>query len=184
MQIEWKDVYYEGVKLNKQVSNTGRMRKSDGTEMTVSDNGAGYMSFGILAIKKNDKWKNVRKYAHRLVAEYFIPNPDNLPQVNHKDFDKSNNSIENLEWSSRSENINHSHAGGRMQKRYEVGAVVKLTVDEVKECYTRIKKGEGVAVVARSMNKGRTTISSIVNKRSRRDITDLIDRELSVLQSL
>lgn len=48
-------------------------------------------------------------YAHRLVAEYFIPNPDNLPIVNHIDGNKLNNNIDNLEWSSYSDNTLHAH---------------------------------------------------------------------------
>lgn len=48
-------------------------------------------------------------YAHRLVAEYFIPNPNNLPVVNHIDGDKLNNNVSNLEWSSYSSNILHAH---------------------------------------------------------------------------
>ena len=46
-------------------------------------------------------------YVHRLVAQHFIPNPDNLAEVNHKDFDKWNNNVSNLEWVSQLENITH-----------------------------------------------------------------------------
>ncbi len=49
-----------------------------------------------------------RKAGHRLVAETYIPNPDNLPQVNHIDEDKTNNKIENLEWVSNADNAHHS----------------------------------------------------------------------------
>ena len=48
-------------------------------------------------------------YAHRLVAETFLPNPDNLPVVNHIDGNKINNNIKNLEWVSQSDNVKHAH---------------------------------------------------------------------------
>lgn len=51
-----------------------------------------------------------RKKGHRMVAETYIPNPNNLPQVNHIDENKTNNSVENLEWITNQENNEHSHA--------------------------------------------------------------------------
>lgn len=65
----------------------------DERELKPHDNGNGYLS--VLLYDENHK---ERKYVHRLVAEAFIPNPDNLPQINHKDENKKNNSVENLEW--------------------------------------------------------------------------------------
>ena len=56
-------------------------------------------------------WKNNQSkwvYVHRLVAEAFIPNPDNLPEVNHIDGNRLNNHVSNLEWTSRSGNMQHS----------------------------------------------------------------------------
>jgi hypothetical protein len=69
----------------------------------------GYARFSAT---KNKKQKTLR--IHRLVALLFIPNPDNLPQVNHKDGDKSNNAKTNLEWSSDSENKKHAYANKLM----------------------------------------------------------------------
>lgn len=60
-----------------------------------------------LYIKYKWLWKNYS--IHRLVAQTFIPNPNNKPQVNHKDWNKLNNNIENLEWSTAKENMNHAH---------------------------------------------------------------------------
>lgn len=68
------------------------------------DNGKGYKLVS-LKVKGERKWK--KAYVHRLVALAYIPNPFNHPEVNHKDEDKSNNDVLNLEWSSKIENVNY-----------------------------------------------------------------------------
>ena len=95
-----------------QVSNLGRVRSLDrivkdttkdryqklkGKEMKFTDNGNGYK---LVFLTINGKKEN--KYVHRLVCEAFIPNPENLMEVNHKDLNKSNNCVQNLEWVSSS----------------------------------------------------------------------------------
>ena len=119
MSEEWKDIAgYEGF---YQVSNHGRVRSLDreqiqmsrhgtimtklyrGSVITATNNGSGYM---IVGLSEGGKRKN--HYVHRLVAEAFVPNPDGLDEVNHKDFNKANNTVDNLEWVNRSGNVHYS----------------------------------------------------------------------------
>ena len=64
-----------------------------------------YYCNGYMQVKVSGK----QIYVHRLVAQAFIPNPDNKPQVNHKDGNKANNNVNNLEWVTNKENISHAY---------------------------------------------------------------------------
>lgn len=68
----------------------------------------GYVHVGLC---KNGKTKQCN--VHRLVAQAFIPNPNNLQVVHHKDDNKSNNRVENLEWCTQKENVHHTIAAGK-----------------------------------------------------------------------
>lgn len=83
------------------ISEDGNFYNSRGRQLKQFHRCRGY--YGV-------KLRNRTYYVHRLIAEAFIPNPDNLPQVNHIDKDRSNNSIDNLEWCSPQHNIEHSLA--------------------------------------------------------------------------
>ena len=177
-----RQITYKGRLTDKWITEEGKVFNSESEELLLSDNGAGYFSVYLYGYR-NDKnqHRSQREYIHRLMAMVFLENPENHPQVNHKDCNKSNNHISNLEWSDGPTNIAHSHKNGRMQKRYDVGPIVHLTPEEVKDVYTAVVTGkEGVAEVGRRVGRSRTTISSIINKRSRIDITDLIDKELDL----
>lgn len=69
---------------------------------------------------------------HRLVAQAFIPNPNNYPQVNHKDGNRYNNSVGNLEWCTAKQNIRHCWGNGlHMEQHGELIGTHKLTTEEV-----------------------------------------------------
>ena len=97
MKETWKDIEgYEGL---YQVSNLGKVKSlnynktSESKLLKLQKNSNGYTR---VVLYKNRKPKVC--LVHRLVAQAFIPNPNNLPQINHKDEDKANNSVDNLEW--------------------------------------------------------------------------------------
>lgn len=99
-------------------------RQVEGSEFVVSDHGnvIGLKPDSLIVPYKNKKgylklniWQHGRRkgvFVHRLVAQAFIPNPDDLPQVNHIDGDKTNNNISNLEWCDDSYNLAHAHRLG------------------------------------------------------------------------
>ena len=125
---------YEGF----EVSNLGRILslnyRNTGKPglMTPVDNGYGYL---VVHIRKNGEDKTCR--VHRLVAETFLPNPENKPEVNHKDEDKTNNFVflnedgsvdkekSNLEWSTPKENSNHGTRTERVAKANTNGKLSK-----------------------------------------------------------
>lgn len=110
MKEIWKDIEgYEGI---YQVSNTGKVKSLDrkvwnyikkGKVLKTHNNGHGYYYVSL----HNDKKVEKHVYIHILVAKAFIPNPNNYTQVNHKDFNKQNNNVSNLEWVSPKQNRLH-----------------------------------------------------------------------------
>lgn len=125
MKIEiWKPVVgYEGL---YEVSNWGRVKSLKfGKEriLKLIKDKDGYF---IVNLYKNKKIKSFR--VHRLVAEAFIDNPDNLPQVNHKDENPSNNVVSNLEWCNAKYNINFGTRSKKVSKKLSK-PVLQYTLD-------------------------------------------------------
>lgn len=105
MKEIWKDVKgYEGL---YQVSNLGRVKSLIRNKVLSPLN----RQHGYQAVQLHGKGGNARGFKsfsiHRIVAEAFVPNPENKPEVNHINEDKADNRAENLEWTTRVENCNH-----------------------------------------------------------------------------
>lgn len=132
----WKDI--EGFEGLYKISSLGRVyslsrTSSNGTPieghyMCIADNGNGYKWVCL--------WKDGNsyyRYVHRLVAAAFIPNPNKLPEINHKDEDTANNRVDNLEWCDRRYNILYGTARQRSRA-------------------TKIAQGDNMAVDKYDMN--------------------------------
>ncbi|WP_366942566.1 NUMOD4 domain-containing protein [uncultured Thomasclavelia sp.] len=106
----WKDVKnYEGLYL---VSNLGRIksvRKNKILSPFINTRGRYQIRFKV-------NGKITRPFVHRLVAEAFIPNPHNYPEINHKDENKLNNEISNLEWCTTKYNANYGTRNKRISE--------------------------------------------------------------------
>ena len=110
MEEIWADVKdYEGL---YQVSNLGRIKSTRYSRLMVPCKD--YR--GYLTVQFTVKGKIKRFKIHRLVAQAFIPNPNNLPQVNHKDENKTNNIVDNLEWCTNEYNYFYGTAQERRLK--------------------------------------------------------------------
>ena len=143
----WKDIKeYEGL---YQVSNLGRVKSLPRlvTQWNRFQNITYSIPEKILSLQivnnyysvKLSKKGKIKSYrVHRLVAEAFIDNPDNLPEVNHKDENKLNNNIDNLEWCTRQYNntYNNHNAKINAKKRKKVICV------ETKQIYNSITEAE------------------------------------------
>jgi hypothetical protein len=105
---KWKDII--GFEGRYQISNMGNVmslkykRGKRPKLLSPSINGEGYKNVSL-----RDGFVATNRTIHTLVAEYFIPNPLGLPQVNHKDGDKLNCQEDNLEWSTSGDNTRHYH---------------------------------------------------------------------------
>lgn len=160
----WKDVpQYTGI---YEVSNLGRVRsKVTGLIATVCPNQKGYLRAYIYL---NGRVK--KEFVHRLVAITFLPNPNHYPQVNHKDENKKNNRVDNLEWCTCEYNNNY----GTHNDRVSATLGTPVTVDG--------KIFPSITKCAKYLGIGQVTLIRYL--KGIRDIpTELKDRNLSYAKS-
>lgn len=172
MKEIWKDIEsYEGM---YQVSSLGRVKSLSrrcsthwGTRLVPEKllcpnvKEAGYL---CLDLHKDGKSKEFS--IHRLVAQAFIPNPNNLPEVNHKDGDKQNNCVDNLEWCTNLDNVRHAIQNGLIS-RAQLSHFQKCGTSAVSKkviCLNTSMVFDSLNAAGRYFNVSSSTIFNIINK--------------------
>lgn len=134
----------------------GRIRRYKSIILKPRIDGRGY--YFVTLYKPSYK---IQLRVHRLIAVAFIPNPENKPEVNHKDGVKTNNEISNLEWSTRSENTQHAHDIGLLKQ-----PAAKLTADYVNNIRVEYANGDTQFHLADKYKISQTQVSRIVNNKN------------------
>jgi hypothetical protein len=155
----WKDVIgYEGL---YQVSNFGNV-KSLGNEFSRKERllKLSFQSKGYLTVVLQKDTKRKMVLVHRLVAEHFIPNINNKPQVNHINGIKTDNRLENIEWVSHRENLDHAIENNLVLKG-DKNPTSKLKENEVITIHDFLFKGVCIEVLSKRYNIAFDIISGI-----------------------
>lgn len=180
MQEKWKNI--KGYENKYAVSSTGRVKSLPRTTYITYKNGVvqsrdlqggimnlaigkirGKKAYYVVALWKDGKKKHFR--IHRLVALHFVENPNNYSMVNHKDENKLNNKVENLEWCSPKQNCRHSSLGERNPDARLTGEKVRK-IRALKSARPRLSNYK----IAERFNVSKTTISNILTRRHWRHI--------------
>lgn len=178
MSEKWVNIEgYEGI---YQITRSGKVRSLDKvvncypkTKRTVKGRTLkpilgkiGYYYFQL----SNNKSVRKSKYLHRLLALTFISNPNNYPCINHKDGNKRNNSLSNLEWCTHQQNMAHGFRTGLVPKMINVkgekGFSAKLKDRDVMAIKKRLKNGERIIDIAKDYPIKEGAISEIKAGRS------------------
>ena len=160
MKEIWKDI--EGYEGDYQVSNLGRIKSFKNKKEIIMKPGATRGGYLGIILRKNKKSKPFK--VHRLVAMAFIPNPNNYPEVNHKDENKTNNCADKLEWCTKHYNLFY---GDRLNKERTERILIEVEKEKVPVCQydlngNFIKTFNSIRDAAREIGKGKDISSGIV----------------------
>ncbi len=167
IKIPFLEDYYGGEYF---VSNKGRIKNKKGIRKFQED------KYGYFRLSFRNKKNRITKqfFVHRIVGLCFIDNPQNKPMINHKDLDKKNNYVENLEWCNNSENIKHAYKNGVLCQSGSKNNASVLNEKQVIEIYNLKGKMEHLKI-AEIYGVARTTVTQIMCKINWKHITDKQD---------
>lgn len=152
----WVDINgYDG---DYQISNFGRVKSKKGYNEKILTNGIDGRGYSFVVLCKNGITKMYR--IHRLVGIYFIPNPHNYPCINHKDENKINNHISNLEWCTYKYNANYGTKISRIKKSLKESTKNKKQVVQYDIQGNIVNKYNGIREAGRITNILSSSISS------------------------
>ena len=128
--VRWAQVpSFEGI---YEISTLAQVRNAKGEILKQQIRREKYTCYKVVSLWKDGRY--FKKGIHRLMAEAFIPNPDNLPVVNHKDEDGTNNLLSNLEWCNKSYNASYGTAPAKISKAFKGKASEKrMRVQQIKD---------------------------------------------------
>ncbi len=126
-----------------------------------------YHNKGYISVKiVNDEGVRKGYLVHRLVAMAYTPNPDRKPFVNHINGNKADNSVENLEWCTAQENMDHAYAKGLVKSYGEFNPRNKLTEAQVLEIYHKCLGDSQRKIIADEHGIDEATLSDIISRRN------------------
>lgn len=164
----WADI--EGYENLYKVSTRARVKSLHKGKFKILKQFFNENDYPIVSLNKNGKART--RLVHRLVAEAFIPNLENKPEVDHIDANKANACVENLRWVTSKENSQAAIASGHHKIGTE-SPLAKLNEDEVKyirESFTPYDRRYGIRALAREFNVSLATIADIVHYRNYKNV--------------
>ena len=173
-KIIWKGLKYRGIDYSNkfQISNSGELQNiKTNTVYKKQRNKLGYQIVIVsLGSRKNKLYIRI----HKAVAETFIPNPENKSEVNHKDGNKSNNFVENLEWSTHHENMTHASKTGLLHPATGISQgfsrLSQADVLYIKNHYIPRDKQFGSRGLAKKFNCSHNVILNIIHNKTYKEL--------------